>query len=388
LHEAHELTDASGHPLGLVHRDVSPGNILLGLDGSVKLADFGIAKETRVQTLSGSMHGTVTYMAPEQCRGHAFDLRADVFSLGVILYELVTGTRLFWADNDVASLHRVLSGTVPRPRKLRPTISTTLEEIVMAAVAHDQDKRLATARELADALEIYAAEAGEILGARWTARWVHEILGPREVPWIAAAAPVVAEDDGSLVELIAPLEDEPVDPTFGPSFSDEIDTEPQRARPTKSNKKLAVFIAAGLVAGAGATAFVMTRGDAPTPATVVEPPAKIEMAVEPPTVAPIEKVKAEASPEAPEAINITPTPTRTRVVKRKKPPVKESTTTAPPAKPPPAKPPPAKAIDENAPAVVVEPKPAGSGSARSTTKAEWNPTMLLPTDSGSGTKKQ
>jgi serine/threonine-protein kinase len=91
MHEAHELTDDGGAPLGLVHRDVSPGNILLGLDGTVKLADFGIAKETRISTLSGSMHGTVTYMAPEQCQGHAFDRRADVFSLGVILYELVTG---------------------------------------------------------------------------------------------------------------------------------------------------------------------------------------------------------------------------------------------------------------------------------------------------------
>ncbi|HET7500836.1 MAG TPA: serine/threonine-protein kinase, partial [Kofleriaceae bacterium] len=85
MHEAHELTDEHGAPLGLVHRDVSPGNILLGLDGTVKLADFGIAKETRISTLSGSMHGTVTYMAPEQCQGHAFDRRADVFSLGVIL---------------------------------------------------------------------------------------------------------------------------------------------------------------------------------------------------------------------------------------------------------------------------------------------------------------
>jgi serine/threonine protein kinase len=163
MHEAHELTDDRGSPLGLVHRDVSPGNILIGLDGTVKLADFGIAKETRVSTLSGSMHGTVTYMAPEQCQGHAFDRRADIFSLGVILYELVTGTRLFWADNDVASLHRVLSGAVPRPRSVRPQITTALEDILMTAVAHEPERRFTTALELAGAVEAYAARAGEVL---------------------------------------------------------------------------------------------------------------------------------------------------------------------------------------------------------------------------------
>ena len=244
MHEAHELTDDRGSPLGLVHRDVSPGNILLGLDGTVKLADFGIAKETRVSTLSGSMHGTVTYMAPEQCQGHAFDRRADVFSLGVILYELVTGTRLFWADNDVASLHRVLSGAVPPPRSVKPQIAAALEDILMTAVAHAPERRFATALDLAGAVERYAATAGEVLGARWIARSVEAIVGPRPVPWIAAAAgdPDAAADDagdragapprgpgpeatppgGSLVALIAASgADEPVEPAFGDGSVDE-----------------------------------------------------------------------------------------------------------------------------------------------------------------------
>jgi serine/threonine-protein kinase len=240
MHEAHELTDERGSSLGLVHRDVSPGNILLGLDGTVKLADFGIAKETRVSTLSGSMHGTVTYMAPEQCQGHAYDRRADVFSLGVILYELVTATRLFWADNDVASLHRVLSGAVPRPRAVKPQIASALEDIVMTAVAHAAEQRFATALDLATAVEAYAASSGEVLGARWIARCVEEIVGPKPVPWIAATpaggtpavAPAVAPHAGappastapsvqtsgdiSLVDLIAGLgSDEPGEPGFG-----------------------------------------------------------------------------------------------------------------------------------------------------------------------------
>ncbi|MEJ7603536.1 MAG: protein kinase [Kofleriaceae bacterium] len=208
LHAAHELVDDRGASRGLVHRDVSPGNVLLGLAGTVKLADFGIAKETRISTLSGSLHGTVTYMAPEQCRGHAFDRRADVFSLGVILYELVTGARRFLADNDVASLHRVLSGQVTRPRTVKPSIAPALEELVMAALATDPDQRMPTARVLADALEAFAAEHGEPVGARWIARWMHDLHGPREAPWyghstqidLARRAP--APSDGSLVALI------------------------------------------------------------------------------------------------------------------------------------------------------------------------------------------
>jgi serine/threonine-protein kinase len=292
MHEAHELTDDQGASLGLVHRDVSPGNILLGLDGTVKLADFGIAKETRVSTLSGSMHGTVTYMAPEQCQGHAFDRRADVFSLGVILYELVTGTRLFWADNDVASLHRVLSGTVPRPRKIKPQIPGALEDILMTAVAHAPERRFATALELAAALEYHAVNAGEVLGARWIARTVEAIVGPRPVPWIAAAAvpdAVPAAADGSLVELIAAIDtDEPVEPAFGDADrgADTGADEPveatlpsavpgalpaaRRAAPRRRRLVLGI-IALGAIGGAAAAALVMTRGSE-APAAIAAPP--------------------------------------------------------------------------------------------------------------------
>ena len=299
MHEAHELTDERGSPLGLVHRDVSPGNILLGLDGTVKLADFGIAKETRVSTLSGSMHGTVTYMAPEQCQGHAFDRRADVFSLGVILYELVTGTRLFWADNDVASLHRVLSGAVPRPRAVKPHIASALEGIVMTAVAHAAEQRFATALELATAVEAYAASAGEVLGARWIARCVEATVGAKPVPWITAtptggtpaealpanaALDVQTSGDISLVDLIAAAgADEPVEPGFGDGEpGDEPEAAATRAASAPpvapaamagprrhSRVRLAAIIAAGVIAGGAAGAVaVMMRGSEPPAASL------------------------------------------------------------------------------------------------------------------------
>src|SRR6185369_671152 len=148
-----------------------------------------------------------TYMAPEQCQGHAYDRRADIFSLGVILYELVTGTRLFWADNDVASLHRVLSGTVPRPRKVKPQIASALEDILMTAVAHDATRRYPTALALATALEHHAASVGEGIGARWIARTMERVVGNLQVPWSAAPTTAPQGDapasEGSLVELIA-----------------------------------------------------------------------------------------------------------------------------------------------------------------------------------------
>jgi len=275
MHEAHELTDDGGAPLGLVHRDVSPGNLLLGLDGTVKLADFGIAKETRVSTLSGSLHGTVTYMAPEQCQGHAFDRRADVFSLGVILYELVTGARLFWADNDVASLHRVLSGAVPRPRQVKPQLPGALEDLVMTAVAHAPERRFATALELAAAVEQYAATAGEPLGARWIARALEAIVGPRPVPWLAAP-PAAAEltpvpsGEHSLIELIAAAgADEPVETGFGDAGA--LD---DRDRDAAAARTLALDASAGDAAAAEdpATRPPSRAAAAPADAPATRPP--------------------------------------------------------------------------------------------------------------------
>jgi len=371
IHEAHELRDEHGAPLGLVHRDVSPGNVLIGLDGGVKLADFGIAKETRVATLSGSMHGTVTYMAPEQCRGHAFDRRADIFSLGVILYELATGTRLFWADNDVASLHKVLAGTVPRPRKVKPSIAPLLEDLIMSALASDPDKRLANAKSLADALERLGSDVGAILAARSVARWAHEIMGPRDAPWISEGtmidAPLLLEDhelsDTSLVALIEatpPPDDAPL-PTFGPTDAAEdlvLDTLPSvpAVEPRNDRALWAAVIGACIAAGVLIVLLFMreARTTKPAPAPVAPPPAQI---TPPPSTeaARDEEIEEGGSDEAvgDELIVMQP---------------------AEPGKPPVHK----KKRTRHKPAV-------GSGSAGSAAieappNVEWDPKLLLPSD--------
>jgi serine/threonine-protein kinase len=409
LHAAHELTDEAGAPLGLVHRDVSPGNVLLGLDGTVKLADFGIAKETRVATLSGSMHGTVTYMAPEQCQGHAFDRRADVFSLGVILYELVTGARLFWADNDVASLHRVLSGTVPRPRKLKPQLAPALEDLVLTAVAHDAARRFPTALALAVELERYAARAGEVLGARWIARTMAEVVGARPVPWRAAATvPDAAPAGASLVALIAAAPDEPVDPTFGEG---DVATEPEGAPvvPARARRR---WLPAGLAAAAaGALAgAVILRAPASAPAPSATPTRADTASASAPTpprephtgpapTAPTSPAPTTPAPPAPaanrasvsaEPVSDPPPAAREldeadqparpadKPARRKRRP-SSGTRTARPAEPVAVEPPPA-AAPTPAPAPAAVPAPAPAPPPPRPAQVEWKPTLLLPTD--------
>ena len=419
LHHAHELADELGAPLGLVHRDVSPGNVLVGFDGTVKLADFGIAKETRVATLSGSMHGTVTYMAPEQCRGHAFDRRADVFSLGVILYELVTGARLFWADNDVASLHRVLSGAVPRPRKINPKLDPALEDIVVTALAADPDRRYASAHAFAEAIEHYAASTGAMLTARSIAAWVEHVLGPRDAPWIdstlrpappgtpsgSTTIPEPSCDEGSLVAIIAAAGDDSAvridlaaSESFGPS-DPVVDAPAVRPARRRGRILLASAIAAGLVGGIVAMMSAANRGDPDglpggasrspggslgsdsAPPTAAGPDAALApVARKPPPETPTATI-----PAAP-AIASKPRSPETRRAPKPRPPSATPIATPAPAPPAPTPPP----IAPTAPPIV---DIVGRGSGSSTTpphtpRPQWDPRLLLPTDSRASKKQR
>src|SRR5687767_5618617 len=117
LHAAHEKRGPEGRPLGIVHRDVSPSNVVVTYDGGVKLCDFGVAKITSQSELTrtGTLKGKVSYMSPEQCNNESLDRRSDVFSLGILLYELTTLTRLFRGDSEAATLKMVLDANVPPP---------------------------------------------------------------------------------------------------------------------------------------------------------------------------------------------------------------------------------------------------------------------------------
>ncbi|HTG49177.1 MAG TPA: serine/threonine-protein kinase, partial [Gemmatimonadales bacterium] len=148
---AHRLTE-NGQSLGLVHRDVTPHNVLLSFDGAVKLTDFGIAKAGDHATTSGMLKGKFAYMSPEQARGDAVDARTDVFALGVTLWELLTGARLFEGEGDVAVLRAVQERLIVPPARLNPGVSPGLDAVVMRALERDLARRWPTAHELERAL--------------------------------------------------------------------------------------------------------------------------------------------------------------------------------------------------------------------------------------------
>lgn len=155
LHYAHTRQDPMGQPLGVVHRDVSPQNVILGYDGRVRLIDFGIAKATShvTQTQVGVLRGKYAYMSPEQVLGENVGVASDVFSSGVVLFELLTGRRLFTGKSDFSILERIRSGIVEAPSAVMPSVNPLLEKIVLKAVSREPQDRFPSALHMARALQ-------------------------------------------------------------------------------------------------------------------------------------------------------------------------------------------------------------------------------------------
>jgi hypothetical protein len=154
---AHGLTSPDGRPYGIVHRDVTPPNIMVAWNGAVKILDFGIARAVRElrthQTDAGTVKGKMSYIAPELLQGQPADARSDLFSLGVVLHELLSGRRLFVGENDLETLKLVGEMPVPRPSLRNPEVKPALDEVVLRALARDPAKRYQSADEMSQDLE-------------------------------------------------------------------------------------------------------------------------------------------------------------------------------------------------------------------------------------------
>lgn len=178
LHYAHEAGDSDNMPLGIVHRDVSPSNVLIGFDGAVKITDFGVAKALAMTQLTqeGTRKGKLSYMSPEQATGEVVDRRADVFAIATVLYELTTMERLFRGDNDLAIMYNILQRPRPRPRDTNPGFPAALEQILMRAVSHNANERYRSAQQLQRALEEFAASVGLTLSQTALGSFVRQTL--------------------------------------------------------------------------------------------------------------------------------------------------------------------------------------------------------------------
>ncbi|KFE67954.1 serine/threonine protein kinase [Hyalangium minutum] len=225
LDYAHKARDAQGQPLKLVHRDVSPQNILVGFDGAVKIIDFGVAKAAGSghHTATGVLKGKYPYMSPEQASGQAIDGRSDQFALGVVMWELLTGRRLFKGESDMMTLRLVKDCQVPKPSQINPKLPPGLDEVVLRALATTPDKRYPDCGALRLALEDY------IIQLRLPASTAHLSAFLREL----YADRIAAESDPAKLDQLAEDTDLDTKDKSNPSRIDSLGSPGHRPTPSR-----------------------------------------------------------------------------------------------------------------------------------------------------------
>ncbi|MDP3235991.1 MAG: protein kinase [Myxococcales bacterium] len=194
LQYAHSLAD-KGKSLGIVHRDVTPHNVLLSFDGAVKLTDFGIAKASTTHTAPGVLKGKFAYMAPEQARGEMVDSRTDIFALAVVLWEMLTGGRLFDGDSELAVLRAVQESLIAPPSRLNPDVPAELSDIILKALSRPPHERHSTAFEFERALATFVLRAAKSVEDTSVSLFLQQVyrdeLDAEERPMTPIATPAV-----------------------------------------------------------------------------------------------------------------------------------------------------------------------------------------------------
>ena len=204
LSHAHKATDAMGEPLDLIHRDVTPQNILVSFEGDVKIVDFGLAKaQGRAHaTQAGVVKGKLAYLAPEQVRGKPLDPRVDVYAAGIVLWELLTGRRLFYSDTDLDTLRKVHAGDVEPPSRLNSVVPPQLDQVVLTALAKDADRRFHSAQEFLDALEEVIWDWGVVYRAQQIGAYVaHFFPEARETSGVVSDESSTVLDEDEIEEI-------------------------------------------------------------------------------------------------------------------------------------------------------------------------------------------
>ena len=299
LHAAHELRDKQSQLVGLVHRDFSPQNILVGIEGVARLADFGVAKAASrtVRTKTGLVKGKVAYMSPEQARGHRVDRRCDVWAAGVVVWELVTGRKLYDHEDDVATLLSVVTEEPPRLAQVLQGVPTSLDEAVAYALTSDVNRRCPSAETLRCMLESAWDECGgmatptelgafvrQTVGHRLAERRSLALRGRSSSPDLSGAMSSPALTLGTEPDVLAaPRED-----GTKTAISAAVPAAEQRSTPIPIHpwrRTLRRGSAAAVTLLAVAVGVALTRPSEEVRATAIAPPAAVVTAVPPPPAA-------------------------------------------------------------------------------------------------------
>ena len=268
LHAAHELVGDDGRSLAVVHRDVSPHNLLMTCTGEVKITDFGVAKALGKShmTIAGQLKGKLAYMAPEQLTGGAIDRRCDVFALGCVLYELTTGQRPFQGEFDPQVMASIMMGRYDPPSAVVLNYPHELAIIVMRALANEPDKRFASAEQMREALERYLRGTGPQVGAAQIAALVKERCGPE----MEARAASLRGETSAFADPRAPAAWAPVKPKgTNESGTGAMMIEGRPTSPRRGIIWAGVAALLGATLGIGVLSYVRTARK-PKPAAIVE----------------------------------------------------------------------------------------------------------------------
>lgn len=289
LHAAHELRDGKGQLIGLVHRDVSPQNILVTYDGVSKVVDFGVAKATAMgggATVAGQLKGKVSYMAPEQVRGEAIDRRIDVFAIGIVLYALTTGKHPFRRESEAATMYTIASeDPVVAPRKFLPEYPATLEAVLLKALAKDAKERYASASELMRALDQCLPVSERVQNDEDIGQFMSKLFGNKREESRKALAEALAQSDRQGPRT-RPNNDLPVATSQSASgtlsevsvaLNESTFTSVGPAEAASRKKRLVALSVAGALLLVGAVAFAISKSaSAPEPKPVPSAQAPVE----------------------------------------------------------------------------------------------------------------
>ncbi|HMY19990.1 MAG TPA: serine/threonine-protein kinase, partial [Polyangium sp.] len=260
LHAAHELCNSSGEPLNVVHRDVSPQNVLVGVDGIARIMDFGVARaESRIaSTRSGDAKGKLVYMAPEQAAQKELDRRADVYAAGLVFWELLVGRRLLRGDNDLVVMHQIFHAVHPSPHEAIPAIPREISDVVMQAIAREPADRFPTTAAFADAIDRAArATNTPIASTKGVAEFVRALnlhKSPNEVisasrslpaPSSIRTMPSAATDGISAPNSVLPKIEISTGPTSTESRGGFATTPAATSPPKASGRKAILLVSIG-----------------------------------------------------------------------------------------------------------------------------------------------